>query len=71
VEREPVESRSIRSVGFDPLESILEVEFVESGHVYAYYDVPLSVYRDLLEAESLGQYFNEHIKDVYACERLP
>jgi hypothetical protein len=65
-----VESSLIRSVGYDPAGSVLEVEFVENNRVYAYYDVPWSVYEELLAAESKGIYFNELIRDVYAYEEI-
>ena len=68
--RSPVPSTMIRSVGFDAGSSVLEVEFVASGDVYAYYDVPLSVYDELLTADSLGAYFNEYIKDLYAFQQV-
>jgi hypothetical protein len=70
VDRRPVVSSLIRSVGYDLDGSILEVELVEGGRVYAYYDVPLSVYSELMDATSLGSYFNEHIRDLYAYEEL-
>jgi KTSC domain len=70
VKRRRVQSSVIRSVGYDAASSILEVEFVASGDVYAYYDLPLSVYDELLSAESMGAYFNEYIKDLYACQQV-
>jgi hypothetical protein len=70
MERLPVESSLIRSVGYDLDSSILEVEFAEEGRTYEYYDVPLSVYQELMEAESKGSYFNDHVKDVYPFERV-
>lgn len=62
--RRPVESQSIRSVGYDLASSVLEVEFVD-GPVYECYDVPLSIYSALMEAESKGSFFNDHVKDMY------
>jgi hypothetical protein len=70
VDRRPVESSLIRSVGYDPAGSVLEVELVESNRVYAYYDVPFSVYTELIDAESLGSYFNEYIRDMYSYEEI-
>ena len=66
--RQPVQSRLIRSVGFDADASILEVEMVEAGWVYRYFDVPYSVAEELMSAESKGVHFNEHVRDVYAYE---
>lgn len=68
--RDPVASRLIRSVGFDPVGSILEVELAPEGRVYRYFDVPFSAYEELLTAESKGQYFNEQIRDLYAFEEV-
>lgn len=68
MDRQPVESSLIRSIGFDPVSSILEVELVEPRRVYVYYDVPFSVYDELMDAPSKGHYFNENIRDLYAYE---
>lgn len=72
MDRRPVDSRLIRSVGYDPASSILEIEFTDEGHghIYAYYDVPYSTYEELLDAESKGRYFNELIRDLYASKRI-
>lgn len=64
--RDPVDSIVIRSVGYDPAASVLEVEFLDSGEVYEYFDVPYSVYLELMEEESKGRYFNDFVKDLYA-----
>ena len=68
--RRPVESNLIRSVGYDLPSSVLEIEFVDGKGLYEYYDVPLSVYSRLMAAESVGAYFNEHIRDLYAYEKI-
>lgn len=68
MERQSVESSLIRSVAYDPAGSILEVEFVEPRRIYTFYDVPYSVYDELLEAPSKGRYFNEFIRDDYTYE---
>jgi hypothetical protein len=70
VNRQPVESSLIRSVGYDLEGSVLEVEFVEGDRVYQYYDVPLSVYSELMDAESKGIYFNEYIRDMYSYSKF-
>ena len=70
MERQPVDSSLIRSVGYDLVASILEIEFVEPNRVYEFFDVPFSVYSELMEAESKGSYFNDFIKDLYAYRAL-
>lgn len=61
MEREPVSSSAIVSLGYDPSSETLEVEFT-GGSVYQYYDVPESVYRDFLAADSKGTFLNVHVK---------
>jgi hypothetical protein len=65
MERQPVASSLIRSVGFDPVASILEIELIAPNRLYKFYDVPFSVYDELMEAPSKGRYFNEFIRDLY------
>ncbi|MFO0951460.1 MAG: KTSC domain-containing protein [Isosphaeraceae bacterium] len=65
MDREAVESRLIAAVGYDPAGSVLEVE-LRGGRVYEYYDVPWSVYSELMSADSKGTYFNDFIRDLYA-----
>ncbi len=69
MERNPVSSTSLRSVGYDPENRLLEVEFT-SGRVYRYRNVPPDEYKDLMNAESHGQFFNARIRDVYSYEEL-
>jgi hypothetical protein len=70
MDRLPVDSSLIRSIGYDFPNSMLEVELIPSGRVYLYYDVPLSIYAELMAAESNGSYFNESIRDLYPYEEV-
>jgi hypothetical protein len=71
VKREPVESSSIASVGYDPRWKMLEIEFRESGEVYLYFDVPQLEYGALMSAPSKGTYLNQQFKKAgYRFERL-
>lgn len=67
--REPVESSSLRDVGYDPDARVLEVGF-RNGGVYRYLDVPPEEHAALLAAESRGRHLNLHVKPVYACEKV-
>jgi hypothetical protein len=69
VRRTRVESTAIESVGYDPATAVLEVEFT-SGEVYRYFAVPPSVHHALVEADSPGHYFSEHVRDVYPTEHV-
>lgn len=70
MDREPVESSTIRSIGYDPGLAVLEVEF-HSGDVYRYHVVPASVHRRLMDADSKGRFFSAHVRAVYPTERVP
>ena len=67
--RTPVSSSSLSSVGYDDDADVLEIAF-HSGGVYRYRDVSDEVYRDLLRANSKGQYFHEHVRGEYEYERI-
>ncbi|MFD9126658.1 KTSC domain-containing protein [Kitasatospora sp. NPDC059571] len=69
MEREPVDSTCLRSVGHDAGRRVLEVEFV-GGTVYHYFGVPGAVVARLLAAPSLGRYFNREIKPRYRYRRI-
>ena len=49
--------------------AILTVVFV-SGTVYAYKNVPESVYLSMKKSISKGSFLNKHIKGVYHFEKL-
>jgi hypothetical protein len=61
MERTPVVSSNIASVGYDPAQQILEVAF-HSGRIYQYHNVPQRIYQGLMQAPSHGRYFDSFIK---------
>ena len=65
--RTPVNSSDLRSVGYE--QGTLEVEF-KGGRIYQYFDVTEDVYEGLMNADSLGTYFNANIKNDYRCEKV-
>ncbi|MFL5807477.1 MAG: KTSC domain-containing protein [Roseiflexaceae bacterium] len=67
--RQPVSSSNLRSVGYDPAAQLLEIEF-HSGGVYQYTGVPESIYSALMQAASKGSYFHDHIKDHYPTHKI-
>lgn len=56
-----VESSQIDSMGHDPIHNVMQVAF-KNGGVYSYSNVPETVYRDILTAESVGKAFNATVK---------
>jgi hypothetical protein len=65
MDREYVESSMIKSIGFDPNTSTLEVEF-NSGAIWQYYDVLESTYYEMKSASSIGKFFHANIKGHYS-----
>jgi KTSC domain len=57
-----VNSSAIRAVGYDG--STLTVEF-HGGRVYEHPHVPYSVYIGLVQASSIGAYYNQNIRGRY------
>lgn len=50
-----VKSSNIFSIGYDPVNKILQVEF-RRGSIYEYYDVPDNIYQNFMSAESKGKF---------------
>ena len=70
IERIPVKSSNLKSVGYDPESQTLEVEFKRNGAVYQYYVVSEETYNRLLGAHSIGSYFMKGINGRYSCQRV-
>jgi KTSC domain len=69
MQRTPVSSSNLSSVGYELSTSTLEVEF-STGRVYQYFDVPEHVYQELIHASSVGSYFAQSIKNSYAYSAM-
>jgi hypothetical protein len=69
MQREAVESTTMRSVGYDQPNQVLEIEF-QSGAVYQYLDVPPAIHKELMDAASKGRYFNHEIREIYTSVRV-
>jgi hypothetical protein len=69
--RIPVDSSSLVSIGYDIVDGllVLEVEF-KGERLYHYYDVPAEVHYDLMKAESVGSYFNKNIAKKYKYRQI-
>jgi hypothetical protein len=64
IPREAVRSSAIAKVGYSKRRHILEIEFV-NGAIYRYFDIPLSVHRDLMSAESKARFYDSTIRKHY------
>lgn len=67
--RVSVNSQSVASIGYDPSEFVLEIEF-HNGQVYRYIDVPAAAHRLLMQAPSIGAFVNTVIKPKFDAVRI-
>jgi hypothetical protein len=69
VRRQPVDSSSLASVGYDAATRTLEVEF-RSGWIYRYHEVGADMFERLMKAESKGRFMNAYIRSAYRFTRV-
>ncbi len=69
MQRKPVKSSNIKSVGYDKDKNELEVEFT-NGSVYLYHEVPAAIHDAFVNAMSVGKYFAMHIKSGYSFTKI-
>jgi hypothetical protein len=69
MDRVPVSSSNLASVGYDANSETLEIEF-KNHSVYQYYNVPQFMHEQLMQAPSVGTFFNANIKNAYACSKI-
>lgn len=75
LELTPVESSNIEAVGFGPVGDvapglgILQVRFANQA-IWNYYNVPESVYVELLAAESVGRYFAANVRGKFNDQQV-
>lgn len=68
--RSPVSSSDVASVGYDAGSQVLEVEF-HSGGIYQYLGVPEHHFLELTSGRgSVGKYLNSQIKNRYRFQRI-
>jgi KTSC domain len=62
MQRVPVSSSQLTSIGYDPATLTLEVEFRKGG-VYQYVGISAETHEQLMAAESIGTFFNTMIRE--------
>ena len=65
-----VQSTALEQVSYDEAAHTLRARFRSSGRTYVYHDVPQELYDGLIFSDSLGAYFNAHIRDQFDFEEL-
>ena len=69
MERTPVTSAHMVSVGYDPGARKLHVEF-HNGQVYEYSGVPEVFHKTLMNADSQGEFFHRNVKPHFKARRV-
>jgi hypothetical protein len=69
MDRTPVASSNLASVGYDRELQVLEIEFL-NGSVYQYFNVTEDVWEQLMASSSKGSFLNQQIKPFYAYQRV-
>ena len=69
MDRKKVSSSSIRSVGYDARDRVLEVEF-NDGRVNQYSGVSAEVHRRLISAPSIVSYFRDNVEESFPAKRI-
>jgi len=70
MDRTPVQSSNLASVGYEPETSTLEVQFLNGG-IYQYYGIPCDIFEGLMAAGSKGSFFQQNIRNAgYPCSKV-
>ena len=69
IKREPVLSSNVASIGYSRHLHALEIEFTR-GAIYRFLDVPHTIYRELVAADSKGHFIAEHIRGHFRFVRI-
>jgi hypothetical protein len=67
--RRTVTSSNVRSVGYDPIKRIVEVEFV-TGDIYQYISVPEQVHTSLMTSASIGKAIHSMLRGKYQFKKV-
>lgn len=70
MERIPVKSSNIKSIGYEPESQKLHIEFLGSGTVYEYSGVSAQKHANLMTAASVGSHFAKHIRNAHDGKKV-
>jgi len=65
MERQPVSSSMITSIGYEPTDGTLEIEFKSDGSIWNYFDFPDHLWAEFEHCESHGKYWHANIKNQF------
>jgi hypothetical protein len=60
-----LQSAALQAVFYDEIRHALTATFRENGRTYIYEGVPQELYDRMLFADSVGAFFNRHIRDHF------
>lgn len=69
LEMTEVQSSTVSAVGYDEVSGEMRIQF-SNGTVYAYENVPVKIYTDMLEAKSKGWYVSEYVKNKFPFRKV-
>lgn len=69
IEMIKIDSNHINAVGFDDDLNILQIQYSDRG-TYAYNNVKLLIFAELLQANSKNEFIKENIIGRYGCFRI-
>ncbi|AJJ09514.1 KTSC domain protein [Yersinia rohdei] len=69
MQRQPVTSSRILSIGYDPENRMLEIQFREQG-IYQYLGVPERVHQNFMSVVSKGRFFDGVVKGKFLCRKI-
>lgn len=69
MDRMPVSSSNIASVGYEADSQVLEVEYIKGG-IYQYMNVPDDIHEELMNCSSKGTYMNQVVKKMFVVVQV-
>ncbi len=62
-----VTSSAIRKIGYDSSSNRMYIDFEDSDPYYTFCRVPEDVFNSFINANSVGRFYHDNIKDKYDC----
>lgn len=69
MELKKVKSSNLDMIGYDSADNKMMVQF-KNGELYEYHGVDAQTYKDMMDATSIGQYFNKMIRGRHSYKKI-
>lgn len=69
IQRVPVHSSYVKSIGYDPASQVMHVEF-DGGKVFHYDGVPPEAHLAFRNSDSIGKHFHANIKGKFSHKMI-